>query len=96
MTEPLSELIRLRITPSHYQKLTEAAALAGLSLSEYLRRILSNVEHYQADRSAIRNTERAAMEALLILRQPLDAQRLVQVHKQLVSQGISPLPMEND
>ncbi|NYT79229.1 hypothetical protein H0A71_19810 [Alcaligenaceae bacterium] len=95
MTEPLSELIRLRITPSHYQKLTEAAALAGLSLSEYLRRILSTVEHYQADRSAIHNTERAAMEALLILRQTIDAQSLAQVHEQLVSRGVSPLPMED-
>ncbi|NYT79552.1 hypothetical protein H0A71_21495 [Alcaligenaceae bacterium] len=95
MTEPLSELIRLRITPSHYQKLTEAAALAGLSLSEYLRRILFNVEHYQADRAAIRNTERAAMEALQILRQTVDAQRLALVHEQLVSQGVSPLPMED-
>ena len=33
MTEPLSEVIRIRVTPSHAARLGEAAALSGLSLS---------------------------------------------------------------
>ena len=38
MTEPLSEVIRIRVPPSHAARLGEAAALSGLPLSNYSRR----------------------------------------------------------
>lgn len=41
MNEHLSEVIRIRVTPSHAARLGEAAALSGLSLSNYVRRRLS-------------------------------------------------------
>ncbi|MFA5520168.1 MAG: hypothetical protein WCY98_00200 [Castellaniella sp.] len=34
MNKPLSEVIRIRVTPSHAAQLCEAAALSGLSLSK--------------------------------------------------------------
>lgn len=41
MNEPLSEVIRIRVTPSHAARLGEAAALSGLSLAT----------HYYADQA---------------------------------------------
>lgn len=40
MNEPLSEAIRIRVTPSHAARLGEAAALSGLPLSNYILRRL--------------------------------------------------------
>jgi|LSQX01.2.fsa_nt_gb hypothetical protein len=49
MHEPLSELIRIRVTPSQYQKLTEASILSGIKLSEYIRRLLISADSLQSE-----------------------------------------------
>lgn len=35
--EPLSEVMRIRLTSSQHRRLSEAAALSGLNLSDYGR-----------------------------------------------------------
>jgi len=78
MNEPLSEVIRIRVTPSHAARLGEAAALSGLSLSNYIRRRLSADDTQQeeltllrkvvADLGQLRDTRLAAIESAHLLR----------------------------
>lgn len=56
MAEPLSELLRLRITPSQRQHLSEAAALAGLSSSEYARQLLTLLQSVQSELVSLHHT----------------------------------------
>lgn len=41
MDEPLSELVRVRLSRNQYRKLSEAAAVSGQNLSNYVRRRLA-------------------------------------------------------
>lgn len=76
--EPLSEVIRIRVTPSHAVRLSEAAALSGLTLSNYIRRRLSADDTLQeeltllrqivADLGHLRDTRLAAIESTHLLR----------------------------
>ncbi|AEC20307.1 hypothetical protein PT7_1767 [Pusillimonas sp. T7-7] len=78
MNEPLSEVIRIRVTPSHAARLNEAAALSGLSLSNYIRRRLSADDTLQeeltllrqivADLSPLHETRLAAVETAYLVR----------------------------
>lgn len=78
MNEPLSEVIRIRVTPSHAARLGEAAALSGLSLSNYIRRRLSADDTLQeeltllrqivADLDHLQETRLAAVETAYLLR----------------------------
>ena len=78
MNEPLSEVIRIRVTPSHAARLGEAAALSGLSLSNYVRRRLVADDTLQeelallrqivADLGQLRDTHRAAVETMHLVR----------------------------
>jgi len=78
MNEPLSEVIRIRVTPSHAVRLGEAAALSGLSLSNYIRRRLSADDTLQeeltllrqivADLDHLRDTRLAAIETAYLVR----------------------------
>ncbi|MDX3893517.1 plasmid mobilization protein [Pusillimonas sp.] len=78
MNEPLSEVIRIRVTPSHAARLCEAAALSGLSLSNYIRRRLSADDTLQeeltllrqiaADLGHLRDTRLAAIETAYLVR----------------------------
>jgi len=78
MNEPLSEVIRIRVTPSHAARLGEAAALSGLSLSNYIRRRLSADDTLQeeltllrqivTDLGHLRDTRLAAIETAHLLR----------------------------
>ena len=54
MNEPLSEVIRIRVTPSHAARLGEAAALSGLSLSNYVRRRLVADDNLQEELTLLR------------------------------------------
>src|SRR5690606_10389991 len=73
INEPLSTVIRIRVTPSHAARLGEAAALSGLSLSIYIRRRLSADDTLQeeltllrkvvADLGQLRDTRLAAIES---------------------------------
>ena len=54
MDEPLSEVIRIRVTPSHAARLGEAAALSGISLSNYVRRRLSADDTLQEELTLLR------------------------------------------
>jgi len=78
MTEPLSEVIRIRVTPSHAARLGEAAALSGLSLSNYIRRRLTADDTLQeelallrqivAELGQLRDTRTAAVETAHLVR----------------------------
>lgn len=54
MNEPLSEVIRIQVTSSHAARLGEAAALSGLSLSNYIRRRLSADDTLQEELTPLR------------------------------------------
>jgi len=78
MNEPLSEVIRIRVTPSHAARLGEAAALSGLSLSNYVRRRLVADDNLQeeltllrqivAELGQLRDTRMAAVETVHLVR----------------------------
>ena len=78
MNEPLSEVIRIRVTPSHAARLGEAAALSGLSLSNYIRRRLAAEDTLQeeltllrqivAELGQLRDTRTAAVETAHLAR----------------------------
>jgi len=78
MNEPLSEVIRIRVTPSHAARLGEAAALSGVSLSNYIRRRLAADDTLQeelallrqimAELSSLRDTRMAAIETVHLVR----------------------------
>lgn len=78
MNEPLSEVIRIRVTSSHAARLSEAAALSGLSLSNYIRRRLSADDTLQeeltllrqivADLDHLQETRLAAVETAYLVR----------------------------
>jgi len=78
MNEPLSDVIRIRVTPSHAARLGEAAALSGLSLSNYVRRRLVADDTLQeeltllrqivADLGQLRDTRTATIETAHLVR----------------------------
>lgn len=101
MSEPLSELIRLRVTASQYQNINEAAALAGLSLSEYSRKtltanhvLLGELRALQRCISELTRTsqsEVAIVELLYLLREAATAEQLRVVHTRMLEEGTKPL-----
>lgn len=103
MAEPLSELLRLRITPSQRQHLGEAAALAGLSPSEYARRLLTNSQAYKSELIALRHaveqlleqrSRAVELETLLLLRATLQPEQVNQVHQHMTTLGCLPKNLE--
>ncbi|AEC19446.1 hypothetical protein PT7_0906 [Pusillimonas sp. T7-7] len=76
--EPLSEVMRIRLTPGQHRRLSEAAALSGLNLSDYVRRRLTAAdtlaEELDALRQAVRHlsqiseTHAAALETAFLVR----------------------------
>ena len=101
MSEPLSELLRLRVTASQYQNINEAAALAGLSVSEYGRRTLTANHELLSELRALRlcvsnlgsvsQNEVAIIELLYLLRETSSTTVLSKVHNKMLEEGIKPL-----
>ena len=101
MNEPLSEVIRIRVTPSHAARLGEAAALSGLSLSNYIRRRLSADDTLQeeltllrqivADLGHLRDTRLAAVESAHLLRAMASRSTLPSHNKRYSSNADLPL-----
>lgn len=97
MHEPLSELIRIRVTPSQYQKLTEASILSGIKLSEYIRRLLISADSLQSDLNQLREivdslqrsqkSENAILEILFLLRSTLSNDQITQAHSKMSEIG---------
>ena len=103
MTKPLSELLRLRITPSQRQHLSEAAALAGLSSSEYARRLLTTSQSMQSELMSLRHaletlldqhSPATQMETLMLLRTLVQPAQVNQVHKSMLAMGYMPAHSE--
>ncbi|MFC4963458.1 plasmid mobilization protein [Alcaligenes sp. GCM10023179] len=99
MAEPLSELLRLRITPSQRQHLNEAAALAGLSSSEYARQLLTTSQSMQSELASLRHalenlldqhSPATQMETLMLLRILVQPEQVSQVHKSMLIIGQIP------
>lgn len=102
MAEPLSELLRLRITPSQRQHLSEAAALAGLSSSEYARRLLTSSDSIQTELVALRHAiellnehQKTSIEALLLLRGITPLEKIKETHQHMSTLDYPPLYMED-
>jgi len=97
MNEPLSELIRIRVTPRQYHNLNEAATLSGLKLSEYVRRLLITAESLQSELNQLREitdslqrsqkTENAILETLFLLRCSVSSDQLSSAQKLLNDLG---------
>ncbi len=93
MNEPLSEVIRIRVTPSHAARLGEAAALSGLSLSNYIRRRLVADDTLQeeltllrqivTDLGQLRDTHRAAVETVHLIRAMAKPEQIDQAQQSL-------------
>ncbi len=94
MNEPLSEVIRIRVTPSHAARLGEAAALSGLSLSNYIRRRLVADDALQeeltllrqivADLGQLRDTRMAAVETVHLVRAMAKPEQIAIAEKRLI------------
>jgi len=101
VSEPLSELIRLRVTASQYQNINEAAALAGLSLSEYSRKTLTANHVLLGELRALQlcvseltrasQSDVAIVELLYLLREAATPVELRAVHARMLEEGIKPL-----
>lgn len=97
MNEPLSELIRVRVTPDQYQRLSEASLLSGLKLSEYVRRLLTTSATLESEITQLREavdslkrtstTENAVLEILFLLRESLTTDQNTRVQQQLNALG---------
>lgn len=97
MNEPLSELIRVRVTPDQYQRLSEASLLSGLKLSEYVRRLLTTSATLESEITQLREavdslkrtstTENAVLEILFLLRESLTTDQITRVQQQLNALG---------
>jgi uncharacterized protein (DUF1778 family) len=96
MAEPLSELLRLRITPSQRQHLSEAAALAGLSSSEYARQLLTTSQSMQSELASLRHaletlldqhSPATQIETLMLLRILVQPEQVNQVHNSMLTLG---------
>src|SRR5690606_4125318 len=91
-----SEVIRIRVTPSPAARLGEAAALSGLSLSNYIRRRLSADDTQQeeltllrtvvADLGQLRDTRLAAIESAHLLRAMAKPEHLAIAQQTLLQQ----------
>lgn len=55
--EPLSEVMRIRLTPGQHRRLSEAAD-AGLNLSDYVRRRLTAADTLAEELDALRQAAR--------------------------------------
>lgn len=101
MSEPLSELLRLRITASQYQNINEAAALAGLSISEYARRTLTanndmlnelrTLRICVSDLTRTMQSEVAIIEILHLMRASASLSNINAAHSKMLEEGIKPL-----
>ncbi|MFT0532918.1 MULTISPECIES: plasmid mobilization protein [Castellaniella] len=94
MNEPLSEVIRIRVTSSHAARLGDAAALSGLSLSNYVRRRLMADDTLQeeltllrqivADLGQLRDTRMAAVETVHLVRAMAKPEQIAIAEKRLI------------
>ncbi|WP_336580069.1 plasmid mobilization protein [Alcaligenes sp. CHO6] len=101
MAEALTELLRVRITPSQKQNFSEAAALAGITPSEYARRLLTNAHSIQTEVVALRHAievlaehQKASIESLLLLRQIVPMTKVEEAHQHMSMLGYQPLQIE--
>lgn len=102
MAEPLSELLRVRITVSQQQNLSEAAALAGITPSEYARRLLTSSQGIQTELASLRHAieaftehQKADIETLLLLRQIVPLEKIKEAHQHMSTLGYPPTSMED-
>lgn len=102
MVEPLSELLRVRITPSQKQNFSEAAALAGITPSEYARRLLTSSDSIQTELEALRyaielltEDKRTILETLLLIREIVPLEKVRKAHQRMSTLGYQPVHLED-
>lgn len=102
--EPLSATIQIRLTHSQAQRLSEAAALAGIPLSQYLRRKLEEKDQLAenldllreliASLNTLREIRSCAAESVLLARKLTMPDYVEEVQFKLNALGIPPLQIK--
>lgn len=100
LKELYSETIRLRVTPTQLQKLNEAAATTGETLSAYLRdtvtssleltETINQMKDIVGRLERLSNTDAAIVETLLLQRSRASPKELQIIHKAMKQIGITP------
>lgn len=100
--EPLSEVVKLRLTPRQRFRYEQAAAHEGVTLSEYIRRQLVTADNVVDELRALRawledskrlnetHLDSCAIETLLLLRSISDVDNLRSVHSAMKVIGVEP------
>lgn len=101
MNEPLSAVIRIRMSHSQAMRLQQAAAVAGLSFSDYLRRRLTHADALADELALLRQavqqldslavTRAAAIEATLLARRQARPEHLSAAQADMEALGVEPL-----
>ena len=90
MNEPLSEVIRIRVSPSHAARLGEAAALSNyvrrrLVADDTLQEELTLLRQIVADLGQLRDTRMAAVETAHLVRAMAKPEQIAIAEKRLIS-----------
>lgn len=105
MSEPLSQVIRLRVTHTQAARLQQSAAIAGLSLSDYLRRRLLEADSVSDEIKLLRESAEqlqhlaqlraASMEALLLIRGHSEPSNVTHARACVQALGLKPTPYDS-
>lgn len=102
MDEPLSELVRVRLSRNQYRTLSEAAAVSGQNLSNYIRRRLAAADALAEELTLLRQAvnrldqisqaHAAAVESALLARAHARPEQVAIAHAAMKRLGIESLP----
>lgn len=101
MSELLSQVIRIRVSHAQSMRLQQAAALAGLTFSDYVRRRLTSADAVADELALLRQAvhqldglqeaRAGAIEAALLVRQQARPEHRAQVENTMQMLGVEPL-----
>lgn len=102
MDDVLSELVRVRLSRTQYRKLSEAAAISGQNLSNYIRQRLAAVDTLAEELTLLRQAvnrlsqiseaHAAAVESVLLARALARPEQIAIAHASMKRLGIASFP----
>ncbi|MDN3988520.1 MAG: hypothetical protein WCY47_08410 [Pusillimonas sp.] len=102
MDDPLSELVRVRLSRNQYRKLSEAAAISGQNLSTYIRHRLAAIDTLAEELSLLRQAvnrlsqiseaHAASIESVLLARALARPEQIAIAHASMKRLGIASFP----
>jgi uncharacterized protein (DUF1778 family) len=102
MDEALSELVRVRLSRNQYRKLSEAAALSGQNLSNFIRQRLAAVDTLSEELTLLRQAvnrlnqisqvHAASVESTLLARAQARPEQIAIAHASMKRLGIESFP----